>query len=202
MLPAPPRRKPNDSLLKLLVAPPHPLAQPRPQALHVAPQQPLPPNMRFGPTQPGITTNTPFSGGVSANPLNVAHPPAPRLGFAQADFVAPRYQQAQMPARAAPLLTTLFPLVASVLAGGAGGGGALGGATATPPPPPRTIPAPSSWTTPGYQTNLPATPSLGPPGPTLTANPQAGQAALLAALAGQGLRFNPSAGGSSYVKAY
>ncbi|HEX7145072.1 MAG TPA: hypothetical protein VF225_07150 [Gaiellaceae bacterium] len=99
---------------------------------------------------------------------------------------------------ARPLLTALAPILGATLTGG----GTRGTAATPTPPGGGTIPAPSSWTTPGYLTNLPATPSLGPPGPTLTANPQAGQAALLAALVGRGLRFNPSVGGSNYVKAY
>jgi hypothetical protein len=178
-------RRGRDSLLKALVASPHPLPPAQPRALSVAPAAPLPANLRFGPMSPGITTNTPFSGAVSRQPLNVAHPQQPRLGFAQADFVAPRYQQAQIPAR----LANVPPLLAA-LAGGATLLGSGSGATAAPAARAGgTVPPPPPPTAPSYPT------------PTQT-NPVTGVSALISALSDLGIRFNPSAGGSNYVKAF
>jgi hypothetical protein len=154
---------------------------------------PLPPNLRFGPANPNQVTNSPFSGAVAGRgALNVVHPQDTPT------FQAPVYSPlgAQQPA-ARTLLTALAPILGATLMGGGTGGTT---ATAAPTPPGGTIPAPSSWTTPGYQTNLPPTPDLGPSTATLSTNPAAGQVALLAALAGRGLRFNPSAGGSNYWK--
>src|SRR6266496_2183671 len=78
----PPRR---NRVQQALVAPATPLAPPHPHPVLVAPQAPLPQNIRFGPVSPGQVTSSRFSGGVSPGPVNPVHPAAPPT------FTAPSY---------------------------------------------------------------------------------------------------------------
>jgi hypothetical protein len=196
--------RPNDSLLRALVANPRPLPPPRPQALHVAPQQPLPANLRVGPADPSQTTNSPFSGGVTPNPTNLLHPPVPKLGTAQADFVAPVYQQAQLPARGAQNLPNLFTALRGS-SSGATSGGDISGPTQSSLP---TLPAGQSYSPNTIAFAQQNGPSIGAPQQTMIhsqAPPQTAtlkaplSGSLIAALAQAGKRLG-SGGGSNIIR--
>lgn len=188
----------RNDLLRQLIASPHALPPPQPRNLTVAPAAGLPPHARFGPSSPGQVTNSPYSGGVTAGgPLSLVHPQE-----GPPTFQAPSYGPLTPAGPAKSIITALAPILGATLLGGTG---ATAPSQAATLPPPETVPAPPSWTGSGFIQHLPPSQSpssLGPPGPTLTPNPQAGQAALLAALAGQGRKFNPSAGGSNYQRAF
>jgi hypothetical protein len=198
MMETAPRRRPTgrDSLLRALVAAPQPLAATRPRALTVAPSQPLPGGARFGPTNPGIQTNSPFSGAVAGGgPTNLIHPEQPQ------DFKAPTY---------APLTATQpHPLAVSLLAAltgatGLGGFGGGGGGVGVPIPP---KPSLSQYANTNRSGLPPVTASPAPKPPQFGVAPEAGpgypaavSAALLAALAQQGQKLNPSSpGGRTYA---
>jgi hypothetical protein len=176
----------NDSLLRALVASPHPLPPPQPRGLTVAPSMPLPQNLRFGPANPNQVTNSPFSGAVAGRgALNVVHPQQESMPT----FTAPTYAPltAQPPARMGTVLPSLLTALVGAGAAAPGGPVPVSGATPTPPPPPPAV-HPATWTGPwAGQENAPMTP--------------AGLAPLLAALAQAGKKLNPSAGGgTNYVK--
>src|SRR6266536_2123503 len=115
-----------------LVAPATALALPRPpRGPIVAPQAPLPQNIRFGPVSPGQVTSSRFSGGVSPGPINPVHPAAPPV------FQAPTYAPlALMAALAATGVGAPAPGHFNGVAPGEGNAGAV---TASPPPPRRCL---------------------------------------------------------------
>jgi hypothetical protein len=189
----------RNDLLRQLIASPHALPPAAPRPLTVAPQAPLPGNLRFGPTNPSQTTNSPFSGGVTGRvPLNVVHPDTP-------NFQAPTYSPLGAVGPAHPIISAL---VASLIGGGTG--------AAPPPGPPGPGPAqslspsPSPGSYPGLADAFrTATAQAGPVSSlpsafntaTSQAGPVSGLAAALATLAQQGRKIG-SGGGSNYTRSY
>lgn len=123
------RPQPRGDLLRQLISSPHALPPAAPRALTVAPQAPLPGNLRFGPMSPGQVTNSPFSGGVAGrSPINLVHPDAPQ------NFRAPSYAPlgaVQPHPLAVPLLNALTGAIGPGVAGNGippapPGGSALG----------------------------------------------------------------------------
>jgi hypothetical protein len=189
-----PRR--NDSLLRALVASPHALPPPHPQALTVAPQRPLPAQLGFGPASPSALGRGTFSGAVTKNPLSVVHPQP------QAEFQPPAYAPLQPIRAKAPDVLQNVPAVLSALAQPAAGStGAAAGAAATaqgvptalPPNPPFTSPAIPSVQY-NQQGNTIAVPQKLP---TVTAGGQV-SSALIAAFAQIRQRLGTSRSGVSY----
>jgi hypothetical protein len=180
----------RSDLLRQLIASPHALPPPQPRALTVAPTPGLQPHAGFGPTNPSLTTNSPFSGAVTAGgAMNMVHPEAGPT------FQSPTYAPIGPVSPHLSILSALAPILSAALAGGTGAtGGGGGGGTGLGTTPGPGFPRPMAA---GVLASPTLSPAPGRPGPRGAPGSSGGlqpvspalSAGLLAALAQQGQRL-------------